>query len=443
MSGPAPTRSPGGDGVGAAVPAVGPVPRPAPASRPTLLVVDDEPDVLDSVRHLFHRAYRVLTAGRGEEALELLRQDEVHAILSDQRMPGMTGDVFLGIARRLHPDAIRMLFTGYADLESVIKAVNDGHIYRYIVKPWEPAELESLVGQAMEQYRLIAERNRLVAELRSANEGLSQANLRLSEASQLKSAFIEVASHEFNTPITLVLGLSELLLLKHPDRTSDDRQIVEQITKAARQLARLVADTIKLMQAGSFETSLRRAPVDLAVLLREAADRLVPFVEARQMAFEVDVPSGLGSFEIDAPKVRDAVLNLLTNALKFTPDGGCIGLSARVTPPDEAEIVVSDCGIGLEPRALRRLFEPFFTEFDPSRHSSGDFGFEKRGLGLGLSIVRQFVELHGGRIEAESEPGRGTRVTIHLPRCPFPGPAREVESRETDADGAREDAGPA
>ena len=96
------------------------------ARRHTLLVVDDESDVLESLRHLFHRSYRVLTAGSGDQALELLNKNDVHLILSDQRMPGMSGDVFLSHARRLQPDAIRMLFTGYADIQAVINAVNEG-----------------------------------------------------------------------------------------------------------------------------------------------------------------------------------------------------------------------------------------------------------------------------------------------------------------------------
>ena len=402
-------------------------PTHAPPTRHTLLIVDDEPDVLDSLRHLFHRTYKVVTAEGGEQALEILAAREVHVILSDQRMPGMAGDALLGHARRLHPDAIRMLFTGYADLEAVIRAVNEGHIYRYIVKPWDPEELQGIIRQAFEQYDLLAERKRLIAELQEANATLVRLNASLSEASQLKTAFIEVASHEFNTPITLVLGLSELLMLKDPGRDEGDRQIVAQIARAARQLAKLVADTLTLMRSNEFERTIHRAPADLALLLHEAADRLMPFVELRHLRLDVDVPADLGTFEVDAPKVRDAVLNLLTNALKFTPDGGEIALAARLTPADEAEIAISDRGIGMEPRAVRRLFEPFFTEFDPSRHSTGDFGFEKRGLGLGLSIVRQFVELHGGRIAAESEPGQGTRVTIHLPRRPFPKPSFEVE----------------
>ncbi|HEV3121879.1 MAG TPA: ATP-binding protein, partial [Isosphaeraceae bacterium] len=103
-------------------------------------------------------------------------------------------------------------------------------------------------------------------------------------------------------------------------------------------------------------------------------------------------------------------------AIKFTPDGGEIELMARLVGPEIAEIEVVDHGIGMEPRALGRLFQPFFTEFDPSRHSSGDFGFNKRGLGLGLSIVKKFVELHCGEVRATSVLGEGTRCTIRLPR---------------------------
>src|SRR3954449_5577229 len=126
--------------------------------RHTLLVVDDEVDVLESLRHLFHRSYRVLTAGGGEQALEIIRNNDVHLILSDQRMPGMSGDVFLSQARRLQPDAIRILFTGYADIQAVINAVNEGNIYRYILKPWDAVELEGVIRQATEHYDLLRDR---------------------------------------------------------------------------------------------------------------------------------------------------------------------------------------------------------------------------------------------------------------------------------------------
>lgn len=400
-----------------------PTPRPtlppgrlAPERRHTLLIVDDEVDVLESLRHLFHRTYRVLTASTGEQAVEVLHGTDVHLILSDQRMPGMSGDVFLSHARRIQPDAVRMLFTGYADLQAVINAVNQGQIFRYILKPWDAAELEGIIRQAGEQYEILADRKRLIAQLQVANLQLTTANEELARAGQLKSAFIEVASHEFNTPITLVLGLSELLRLLNPDRIEQERAIIERISMAARQLARLITNTLTLMRADDFKRTLQRAPVDLTDLLHRTLEKIQPFIQARKLKLNTQIAPGLGTFFLDAEKIDAAVLNLLTNAIKFTPDENQITLSAVLKDHDEVEIVVADSGIGLDPASLLQLFQPFFTQFDPSRHSSGDFGFNKRGLGLGLSIVKLFVELHGGSVSAESEHGVGTRLRIRLPR---------------------------
>src|SRR5262249_37129192 len=120
----------------------------------TLLVVDDEPDVRESLRHLFHRRYRVLTAAGGPQALEVLGSEPVHVVLPDQRMPGMTGDQLLSQVRQRHPEVIRLLFTGYADIQAVTRAVNEGGIFRYILKPWDAYELEAIIGQAAGQYDL-------------------------------------------------------------------------------------------------------------------------------------------------------------------------------------------------------------------------------------------------------------------------------------------------
>ncbi len=384
--------------------------------RHTLLIVDDEADVLDSLRHQFHRSYRVLTCVAGTEAIKILETDDVELILSDQRMPGMSGDEFLREARRLNPDAIRMLFTGYADIQAVINAVNEGHIFRYILKPWDSAELEAIIRQGVEQYELLAERRRLIAELQAANGQLTRANEELARAGQLKTAFIEVASHEFNTPITLVLGLTELLRLSNRNRPDQEHEILRQITASGRQLARLVTNILTLLRAEDFRRTLLRNPVNLVELIQKVVDQVRPFIHARRLEVNARLDAGLGLFEIDADKISAVLINLLTNAIKFTPDGGAIDLVARLTGEDEAEIQVDDHGVGLEPQALEHLFQPFFTQLDPSRHSSGDFGFCKRGLGLGLSIAKQFVEMHGGRIAAESRPGGGTRITVRLPR---------------------------
>ena len=195
-----------------------------------------------------------------------------------------------------------MLFTGYADIQAVINAVNEGRIFRYILKPWDPDELEGVIKQAAEQYELLAERKRLIVQLQEANARLTQANQELAEANVLKGAFIEVASHEFNTPITLVLGLSELLRLLNPDRDPREREVVERIAGSARQLARLVANTLTLMRSEDFRHTLRREPVPLGPLLKDVAGRVEPFVASRQQRFEVRVADDLGEFESTPPR---------------------------------------------------------------------------------------------------------------------------------------------
>jgi signal transduction histidine kinase len=384
--------------------------------RHTLLIVDDEVDVLESLRHQFHRKYHVLTASSGNQAIEILTSQAVHIILTDQRMPGMSGDVFLHQARELKPDTIRMLFTGYADIQGVISAVNEGQIFRYILKPWDSFELEAILRQGAEQYDLLAERRRLLAELQSANERLLRANAELARADKVKTAFIEVASHEFNTPITLVLGLTELLRFANPDRPAQEQEILRQITASGRQLTRLVTNILTLLRAEDFRKTLERKAADLGEVIQRVIAQVRPLASVRNLELVTHLADDLGYFEIDADKISAVFINLLTNAIKFTPDGGLVELTARTYGSAAAEIRIEDRGVGLDPEALEHLFQPFFTELDPSRHSSGDFGFCKRGLGLGLTIAKQFVEMHEGSISASCRDGGGTRFTVRLPR---------------------------
>lgn len=156
--------------------------------RHCLLVVDDEPDICDSIRDLLRRRYRVLTAQGADEGYRLLQSHEVHMVMTDQRMPRVTGVELLTRVRAQYPRAVRMLFTGYADVDSVIAAINHGHVYRFLKKPWDPAELEAAVDDAAAEHdRLVAqatEAARLrdeVADLRQRVSSLEVEIQRLSE----------------------------------------------------------------------------------------------------------------------------------------------------------------------------------------------------------------------------------------------------------------------
>jgi response regulator RpfG family c-di-GMP phosphodiesterase len=140
----------------------------------TLLVVDDEPDVCDSVHDLLRREFRVLKARTAEEALRTLEDNEVHIIMTDQRMPKITGAEMLARIRLGHPQAVRMLFTGYADLDSIIAAINQGHIYQFLKKPWAPEELEAAVREAAAEYDRLVSQAEEMTRLRSELQTLQQ-----------------------------------------------------------------------------------------------------------------------------------------------------------------------------------------------------------------------------------------------------------------------------
>ncbi len=378
--------------------------------RPKILVVDDEPEVLSSVRDLLRIDYQVVTSQRGAEALELLQSDpEITVILSDQRMPGMTGVEVLHQARLIRPETSRLLFTAYAEIHAVIDAINQGHVFRYITKPWMPEELESVIRQGVERHDLIVEKNRLVGELQ-------ESNAKLAEANRLKTAFLEVASHELNTPVTVVLGLTDLWKLSMDrDEPGPERQWVERINAAARRLAKTVQRMLKLVENRQFGEPLHIEPVSPEALIREVLDQLAPYLEARQQLVQLQVEDRLGTIEADSSKIVDVLVNLLANAIKFTPDRGTIRIVAE-SVGDEVRVLVRDEGIGVHPVEQPYLFEPFFTGFDTLHHSSGDYQFGKRGIGLGLCLVKSFIQLHGGRVEMQSDPGKGSSFGFVLPR---------------------------
>ena len=138
----------------------------SPTKKHTLLVVDDELDVCDSVHDLLRREFKVLRARSAEEGLKLMRENEVHIIMTDQRMPKVTGVELLRSIRAGHPQAIRMLFTGYADIDSVIAAINQGHIFKFLKKPWQPDELEQAVREAAAEYDRLVDVAEMLENLR-------------------------------------------------------------------------------------------------------------------------------------------------------------------------------------------------------------------------------------------------------------------------------------
>ena len=170
-----------------------------------------------------------------------------------------------------------------------------------------------------------------------------------------------------------------------------------------------------MLAVEKFERPLQREAIDIFGLLENAAADVRPFMALRGQTLIRDYRRGLGTMELEAEKIRDCLSHLLLNAVKFTPDAGRITLAARRSADGAADIRVSDTGVGIDAATRAHVFEPFFTAFDVSGHASGLFEYQGRGLGLGLTVVKAFVEMHGGHVSVASEVGSGTTFSVALP----------------------------
>jgi signal transduction histidine kinase len=233
----------------------------------------------------------------------------------------------------------------------------------------------------------------LFAELRRHNEEIARTNAALEAANRHKSEFLANMSHELRTPLNSIIGFSEVL---------KDKMFGELNPKQAEYVQDNILDLSKI-EAGRMDLHLSH--FDLRSLIDNAV--VVVHERAKDIDLQVAVDESLGEIEADERKLKQILLNLLSNALKFTPKGGRITIAAVARNPG-MEISVSDTGIGIASTDQEIIFEEF-------RQVRQDDSPEHEGTGLGLALARKFVEMHGGRILLESEVGRGSTFTFNLP----------------------------
>ena len=255
---------------------------------------------------------------------------------------------------------------------------------------------------------LAAERLR---QLEEAGVALTAALDEVMQLDRLKGDFLSAVSHELRTPLTTILGFSEFLEEGVAGPLGpEQRRFVKQIGEAALQLTALVDDLLDFarMEAGRFRLDPR--PLDAAPILEEVLAAMASAASQGDVALRCELPPGLPEVYADPSRVRQVALNLLSNALKFTPAGGSVVVRARQEADDAVRVEVADTGIGVPPEAQRHLFKKFFRV-------QGGLTATAKGTGLGLAIAKQLVDAQGGRIGVESEPGRGSTFWFTLPRA--------------------------
>jgi signal transduction histidine kinase len=230
----------------------------------------------------------------------------------------------------------------------------------------------------------------------------------LEVANQHKSAFLANMSHELRTPLNAVIGFSEMLAARYFGALTDKQaEYVNDIHGSGKHLLSLINDILDLskIEAGGME--LETARFDLRAALDNALTLVRERAQRGGIALRLETDPELRAIEGDERKVKQVVLNLLSNAVKFTPRGGAVSLTAR-RANGAAEIAVTDTGVGIAPADQEAIFEAF-------RQVGTDVTRKREGTGLGLALTRRFVELHGGTIRVESEPGKGSTFTVTLP----------------------------
>ena len=385
------------------------------SSRGTVLIIDDTPinqEILTEI--LGPEGYSLHFAADGETGLEKAFTLRPELVLLDLVLPGIMGTDVLDIIKREVPETLVILTTAYGSEETAIKALRLG-VNDYIInkRPFDADEVREVVRRAVNEAHLRRENQRLQREIEFKNEQLQQnyaelqlAYARLQELDKAKASFFSMVSHDLRHPIAVAKGYLELIRTGDAPLDEETRGYINVAEQEMRYIAEMVDDVLDLsrMDAGYYHVDCQ--PTAVSFLLNQARLAFRAQAAQRNISISIAPTEELPLVSADSLRMGQVMSNLLENALKFTPEGGSIALGATAIP-DGVEITVRDNGVGIDPGEQEKIFERFY------RIKRGE-QLEDKGSGLGLAICREIVRLHGGRIWAESNNGRGSTFRLTL-----------------------------
>ncbi|HMA36073.1 MAG TPA: ATP-binding protein [Chloroflexia bacterium] len=427
--------------------------------RVNILLVDDRPENLLALEAILADLdQHLVRAHSGTEALKCLLQQEFAVILLDVQMPDMDGFELATLIR----ERAKSRHTPIIFLTAINKS--DTHVFRgysvgavdYLLKPFAPEVLRSKVSvfvdlfqKTQEVERQLAEMQRLNRELdarnraisalhldirqlagaeaelrtevlqwREAEETVRQAKEAADRANQAKSEFLSSVSHEFRTPLTAILGYAALL---SKDTLSEkQRRYTEAIAKAGRHLLGLINEVLDITRVEVDRLAIVPEPVSVGAALEVIRYMVVPLAAERGITLQDEIGADAAPVLADPQRLRQVLLNLIANAVKYNRTGGTVTVFSTPAPDDRLRINVRDTGPGIPPEKLGRLFAPF------DRLGLEHSGVE--GTGLGLALSKRLTEAMGGVIGVDSVVGEGSTFWVELPRAPQPDawPAGEV-----------------
>lgn len=390
-------------------------PSMTPASKVNVLLVDDRPENLIVLERVLQGlGQNLVKVESGAAALKYLLNHDVAVILLDVQMPGIDGfETARLIRQRKRSQLTPIIFlTAFAESDDLrTQGYNLGAV-DYLYKPIEPAILTSKVSVFIELFRKNLEVQHQAAQLLAKNMEIVRAQAarqQAEEANRLKDDFLAIVSHELRTPLNSILGWSQLLLKRRNFDPVTIQRALETIKRNAQAQAQLIDDILDISRLMRGKVELSMHPIDLACFINSTIESIRPQADAKSLCLRVQVETTVPEIEADPVRLRQILWNLLTNAIKFTPEGGQIWVQVAPAGDNKIALKISDTGIGIEPEFLPHIFDYFQQADNSSTRSHG-------GLGLGLAIVRQLVELHQGKIHVHSDGcNQGTTFTLYLP----------------------------
>ncbi|MBN7817940.1 hybrid sensor histidine kinase/response regulator [Algoriphagus pacificus] len=352
-----------------------------------VLYIDDEDNNLKSFRATLRKDFKIFTAIDAEEGLRLAQEEEIHVVIADQRMPGMTGTEFFEKMVKINPDPIRILLTGYSDIASVIDAINKGEVYRFIDKPWNIEQIKNSIKNAADIYFMRME--------------LKEKNIKLKKLHSEMNQFVYSLSHELRGPLMSISGVSKLAKLEVED--PHILEYFEMIDSATVKLDDYIYKMLDFYRSTKIDHKV--ASIDFKSIVDQQMEAYNAKFDLSHFHVDIQINQQEEFFSDDA-KIRVILNNLFSNSVQFQKhDPGLKSISLTIDVLDNQAIIrVEDNGIGIDAKHHPEVFNLFTRATQ-----------KNVGVGLGLYMVKEAVEQMGGRIDLDSTLNVGTSITITLP----------------------------
>ena len=367
-----------------------------------VLVVDDEPGIRSGIARILRNykvtypfidevfEYEIIEAATGEEALEILQQGNIDLVLLDNKLPGIEGIEVLDYINKAKMDVAVMMITAYASIDLAVKATEQG-AYNFLPKPFTPGELKNSI-EALTKHLYL---KRMTRKMSSAGR-------------EVRFKFLSVLSQELKSPLNAVEGYLRIMKERQAGDSLDDYDhVIDRCLERLQGMRTLIMDLLDLTRIEQGEKKRELKPLDLVQIARNCIDTVSPLAVQKNVTIHFDAPDEL-IYVCSEMEMESIFNNLLSNAVKYNKEGGEVFFVLRDCP-GKVEIIVEDTGIGMSKDDLGKLFK----EFSRIKNSKTRM---ISGSGLGLSIVKRIVDLYNGKIDVQSEPDKGSKFVLSLPK---------------------------